>query len=77
MGPDLCARVVAILNYVLGKPPTLELELNRVHQVPGPRVPPLLRAMLPRTCSAQSAFSLLKKRSYVWRGPRAPLISEP
>lgn len=36
MGPDLCATVVANLNQVLGKPPTSELELDRVHCMPGP-----------------------------------------
>lgn len=39
MVPDLRATVVAILNQVLGKPPTSELDLDRIHHVPGPRVP--------------------------------------
>lgn len=37
MGPDPRATVVAILNQLLGKPPTAKLELHRVHRVPGPR----------------------------------------
>ncbi|PIO28748.1 hypothetical protein AB205_0221580 [Aquarana catesbeiana] len=40
MGSDLRATVVAILNQVLGKPPAAELELDRVHRIPGPRIPP-------------------------------------
>lgn len=40
MGPDLRSTVTAILNQVLGKPPTADLELDRVHRIPGPRPPP-------------------------------------
>lgn len=40
MGPDLRTTVIALLNQVLGKPPASEMELDRVHRIPGPRVTP-------------------------------------
>lgn len=40
MGPDLRVSV-AILNQILGKALTAELELDRVHRIPGPRAPQL------------------------------------
>lgn len=36
-GSDLRATIVAIFNRLLDKPPTAELELDRVHRVQGPR----------------------------------------
>lgn len=37
MGPDLRFTVVAILNQILGKLPSADLELDRAHRVLGPR----------------------------------------
>lgn len=40
MSTDLHATVSAILNQLLGKPPTVKLELDRVHRVQRPRPSP-------------------------------------
>lgn len=66
MGPDLRSIVVAILNQVLGKPPTADLELDRVHRIPGPRPPPTAQRApadqdLPRDVLCRVHFFTIKE----------------